>query len=83
MMLKKISAVVEIFVEEDAKARYTTVQNWSKDVYNLNTKRAVVDAEGYRRLSDAELEPMVQAMVEQRRQRPDGPAAAIPEEGRS
>ncbi len=40
------SAVVEIFVQEGAKARYTTVQNWSKDVYNLNTKRAVVQAEG-------------------------------------
>src|SRR6059058_4675184 len=40
------SAVVEIYVKEGAKARYTTVQNWSKDVYNLNTKRAVVDAEG-------------------------------------
>ncbi|HEV2771362.1 MAG TPA: Fe-S cluster assembly protein SufB [Thermoleophilaceae bacterium] len=40
------SAVVEIFVKEGAKARYTTVQNWSKDVYNLNTKRAMVDAEG-------------------------------------
>ena len=40
------SAVVEIFVHEGAKARYTTVQNWSKDVYNLNTKRAIVDAHG-------------------------------------
>jgi len=40
------SAVVEIFVHEGAKARYTTVQNWSKDVYNLNTKRAIVEAEG-------------------------------------
>ena len=40
------SAVVEIFVKEGAKARYTTVQNWSKDVYNLNTKRAMVEAEG-------------------------------------
>ena len=40
------SAVVEIFVHDAAKARYTTVQNWSKDVYNLNTKRAVVDAHG-------------------------------------
>src|SRR6058998_1793977 len=40
------SAVVEIFVKPGAKARYTTVQNWSKDVYNLNTKRAVVEAEG-------------------------------------
>ena len=40
------SAVVEIFVKEGAKARYTTVQNWSKDVYNLNTKRAIVNAHG-------------------------------------
>jgi Fe-S cluster assembly protein SufB len=40
------SAVVEIFIKEGAKARYTTVQNWSKDVYNLNTKRAIVEAEG-------------------------------------
>ena len=40
------SAVVEIFVHEGAKARYTTVQNWSKDVYNLNTKRAIVEARG-------------------------------------
>jgi Fe-S cluster assembly protein SufB len=40
------SAVVEIFVKPGAKARYTTVQNWSKDVYNLNTKRAVVEEEG-------------------------------------
>jgi Fe-S cluster assembly protein SufB len=40
------SAVVEIFVKEGAKARYTTVQNWSKDVFNLNTKRAIVEAEG-------------------------------------
>lgn len=40
------SAVVEIFVKEGAKARYTTVQNWSKDVYNLNTKRAIVEAGG-------------------------------------
>src|SRR5680860_1305702 len=40
------SAVVEIFVKEGAKARYTTVQNWSKDIYNLNTKRAIVEANG-------------------------------------
>src|SRR3989344_5207692 len=36
------TAVVEIFVKKNAKVRYTTVQNWSKDVYNLNTKRAIV-----------------------------------------
>lgn len=34
------SAVVEIFVKPGAKVRYTTVQNWSKNVYNLVTKRA-------------------------------------------
>jgi len=37
------SAVVEIFVKEGAKVRYTTVQNWSKNVYNLVTKRARAD----------------------------------------
>jgi len=34
------AAVVEIFVEKDAHVRYTTVQNWSKNIYNLVTKRA-------------------------------------------
>lgn len=38
------SAVVEIFVKEGARVRYTTVQNWSKNVYNLVTKRARADA---------------------------------------
>ena len=33
------AAVVEIFVKKDAHVRYTTVQNWSKNVYNLVTKR--------------------------------------------
>jgi len=40
------SAVVEIFVKKGARVRYTTIQNWSKNVYNLVTKRAVVDEEG-------------------------------------
>ena len=40
------AAVVEIFVEENAKCRYTTIQNWSSDVYNLVTKRAIVEANG-------------------------------------
>jgi Fe-S cluster assembly protein SufB len=34
------SAVVEIFVKKGAHVRYTTVQNWSKNIYNLVTKRA-------------------------------------------
>ena len=35
------SAVVEIIVKEGARCRYTTIQNWSTNVYNLVTKRAV------------------------------------------
>jgi Fe-S cluster assembly protein SufB len=34
------SAVVELIAKKGAKIRYTTIQNWSKDVYNLVTKRA-------------------------------------------
>src|SRR5665647_2421558 len=34
------SAVVEIIVKENARVRYTTIQNWSNNVYNLVTKRA-------------------------------------------
>ena len=37
------AAVVEIFVKEGARVRYTTVQNWSNNVYNLVTKRARAD----------------------------------------
>ena len=40
------SAVVEIIVKKDARVRYTTIQNWSNNVYNLVTKRATVDTGG-------------------------------------
>lgn len=40
------SAVVEIIVKENGYCRYTTIQNWANNVYNLVTKRAVVDAHG-------------------------------------
>ena len=38
------SAVVEIIVKRGARVRYTTIQNWSNNVYNLVTKRAVAHA---------------------------------------
>ena len=38
------SAVVEIIVKKNARVRYTTIQNWSNNVYNLVTKRAVAEA---------------------------------------
>ncbi|MDY6774589.1 MAG: Fe-S cluster assembly protein SufB [Halobacteria archaeon] len=37
---------VEVFVEENARVKYSTVQNWSKNTYNLNTKRALVEENG-------------------------------------
>ncbi|WP_404386796.1 Fe-S cluster assembly protein SufB [Humibacillus xanthopallidus] len=38
------SAVVEIIVKKNARVRYTTIQNWSNNVYNLVTKRATCEA---------------------------------------
>ena len=40
------AAVVEIFVGKNSKCRYTTIQNWSNNVYNLVTKRAIVEENG-------------------------------------
>ncbi len=39
------SAVVEIIVKDRARARYTTIQNWAPNIYNLVTKRAVAYAD--------------------------------------
>lgn len=40
------AAVVEIYVKKDAKCRYTTIQNWANNIYNLVTKRAIVEENG-------------------------------------
>lgn len=40
------AGVVEIYVKKHAKCKYSTIQNWSRDVYNLVTKRAIVDEAG-------------------------------------
>ena len=37
---------VELYVGKNAKLRYSTIENWSKNMYNLNTKRAKVEAGG-------------------------------------
>ena len=37
---------VELYVKKGAKLRYSTIENWSKNMYNLNTKRAVVEEGG-------------------------------------
>lgn len=40
------AAVVEIYVGKGSKCRYSTIQNWAPNVYNLVTKRALVDTDG-------------------------------------
>ncbi len=49
------SAVVEIVVHKDAHVRYVTIQNWSKNVYNLVTQRAYVYANGHMEWIDANI----------------------------
>lgn len=40
------AGVVEIYVNKNGKCRYTTIQNWSNNIYNLVTKRAIVEENG-------------------------------------
>lgn len=49
------AAVVEIIVKRGARVRYTTIQNWSTNVYNLVTKRMFVEEEGFGEWIDANL----------------------------
>ena len=49
------AAVVEIFVKKGARCRYSTIQNWSKNVYNLVTKRAKVEEDGVMEWVDGNL----------------------------
>ena len=37
---------VELFVKENARLRYSTIENWSKNMFNLNTKRCIVEKDG-------------------------------------
>lgn len=38
---------VEVYVGNNAKMRYSSVENWSTDTFNLNTKRAIVETDGF------------------------------------
>ncbi len=49
------TGVIEIFVKKGAHARYTTIQNWSRNVYNLVTQRALVDEDGMMEWVDGNL----------------------------
>ncbi|HAY61439.1 MAG TPA: Fe-S cluster assembly protein SufB [Acidaminococcaceae bacterium] len=40
------AGAVELFVKEGARLRYSTIENWSRNTMNLNTKRALVDKDG-------------------------------------
>lgn len=41
------AGAVELFVKKNATLRYSTIENWSRNMYNLNSKKAVVDAGGH------------------------------------
>lgn len=49
------AAVVEIFIKEGARVRYTTVQNWSQNIYNLVTKRAKAEKNAHMEWIDANI----------------------------
>lgn len=49
------AGVVEIYVKKGARVRYTTVQNWSKNVFNLVTKRMTIDEEGFGEFIDCNI----------------------------
>ena len=49
------SGVIEIVVKKDARVRYTTIQNWSTNVYNLVTQRSLVHEHGTMEWVDANL----------------------------
>lgn len=49
------SAVVEVLVKKGARVRYTTIQNWSNNVYNLVTKRMMIEEEGFGEWIDGNL----------------------------
>lgn len=49
------SGVVEIIIKKGARVRYTTIQNWSNNVYNLVTKRMMVEEEGFGEWIDGNL----------------------------
>jgi Fe-S cluster assembly protein SufB len=49
------SGVIEILVKKNARVRYTTIQNWSTNVYNLVTQRAIVNEGGTMEWVDANL----------------------------
>jgi len=49
------SGVIEILVKKNARFRYTTIQNWSNNMYNLVTQRALVEAGGHMEWLDGNL----------------------------
>ena len=49
------AGVVEIFIKKNARVRYTTIQNWSKNVYNLTTKRMQIEENGFGEWIDGNL----------------------------
>lgn len=53
------AAIVEIIIKENGYCRYTTIQNWSNNIVNLVTKRALVEAHGHMEWIDGNIGSMV------------------------
>ncbi len=49
------AAIVEVFVGDEAKVKFISAENWSRNVYNLNTKRAIVGARAHMEWVEATL----------------------------
>ena len=49
------AGVVEIYVGKNSKCKYSTIQNWSKDVYNLVTKRCIIEEGGFMQWVDGNI----------------------------
>lgn len=49
------AAIVEVFVNKGAKVKFISAENWSRNVYNLNTKRAIVGERGHMEWVEATL----------------------------
>ena len=55
---------VELFVKEGARLRYSTIENWSRNMMNLNTKRALVEKDDTEKVLDALQDPKKHVIVQ-------------------
>ena len=72
------AGAVELFVKDGARLRYSTIENWSKNMYNLNTKRATVGADAKMEWVSGSFGSHVSYLYPPRSSRATAPAASSP-----